>query len=226
MTIYYGQQITKPQLDPSGQDLEYGIQFHPATPHLLLGMKRLASSLLWIWTLLHADHEHYRGKEYHSFLYQKFYFISLLDPLFLENYQYGGQFLSIIKDDLKAAERLFQLGLTHYPVDYFLNYHLAFLYFHEQKSYAQAIPLLATILKHHRKRAPPYLDLLMASLLLKTDPLQEEEGQRKALQQQLLRFLEESLAQTAQDPVFQQRYRERIEQVKKAWSSTTKAPTP
>ena len=93
-----------------------------------LGQKRLLSDILWITTLLESDLSHYKGKDLNSWLYLRFLTISTLDPLFLQNYQFGGQYLSIVKDDLVGAKTIFEKGLKAYPNDYNLIFNIAFLY--------------------------------------------------------------------------------------------------
>lgn len=106
-----------------------------------LGQKRLLSDILWITTLLESDLSHYKGKDLNSWLYLRFLTISTLDPLFLQNYQFGGQYLSIIKDDLLGAEVIFDLGIEKYPDDYTLLFNAGFLQAFELQNFQKAIPL-------------------------------------------------------------------------------------
>lgn len=92
---------------------------------LTLGHSRLISSILWITTLLESDIEHYKGDE-NSWMYKRFVSISILDPLFYQNYLIGGQYLSIIKDDINGADHLYSLGIRRFPRDFWLNYHAGF----------------------------------------------------------------------------------------------------
>ncbi len=92
------------------------------------GQKRLIADLFWITTLLESDLNHYKNKDLNSWMFLRFKTISELDSQFLKNYQFGGQYLSIVKDDLQGAEILYRKGLHFFPNDYELNYNLGFLY--------------------------------------------------------------------------------------------------
>ncbi len=92
---------------------------------LFLGHSRLVSSLLWITTLLEADHDHYKGSG-NSWLFYRFMTITKLEPLFYSNYFFGGMYLSVIKDDIYGANVLLEKGLDHYPDDFWLNYYAGF----------------------------------------------------------------------------------------------------
>ena len=127
-----------------------------------LGQKRLISSMLWTTTLLESDLEHYGGKDLKSWLFIRFKTIARLDPLFLENYQFGGLYLSIVKDDLYGAEFIFLKGLEYYPDDFKLNYNLGFLYAIEQASYKKSLPYLEKIKKH--PKAPTFIDSLIVKI--------------------------------------------------------------
>lgn len=90
-----------------------------------LGHSRLMSSLLWVSTLLEADIDHYKG-EGNSWMYYRFLSIARLEPYFYSNYLFGGQYLSIIKDDLIGADTIYSAGLKIYPKDFWLSYHAGF----------------------------------------------------------------------------------------------------
>lgn len=96
-----------------------------------IGNKRLISDLLWVQTLLESDEEHYGKNDLNSWMYLRFLSISLLDPLFFENYMYGGLYLSIVKDDVLGAAEIFEKGLIYYPDNYNLNYYAGFNYYFE-----------------------------------------------------------------------------------------------
>ena len=95
------------------------------------GNQRLIADLLWIQTLIESDLEFYRGNPLNNWMYLRFKNISELDPRFYENYLYGGQYLSIVKDDPEAAALIMQKGLKFYPDDYRLNFNQAFNYYFE-----------------------------------------------------------------------------------------------
>tara|TARA_R110000868_G_scaffold55424_8_gene172364 strand:- start:28624 stop:29502 length:879 start_codon:yes stop_codon:yes gene_type:complete len=92
---------------------------------LSLGFARLLSSTLWISTLLESDIEHYKG-DGNSWMYFRFITISKLEPKFYKNYFFGGQYLSIVKDDVYGADTLYSMGLEQYPKDFWLSYHAGF----------------------------------------------------------------------------------------------------
>lgn len=112
------------------------------------GHKRILSSSLWIVTLLEADEEHVRKKDGNSWMYHRFMSIADLEPQLYVNYLYGGQFLSIIKDDLEGAAELYERGLKLYPNDYKLNYNAGFNYYFEMGDYEKGLPKLEEVLKH------------------------------------------------------------------------------
>lgn len=96
-----------------------------------LGYRRFITSITWIATILESDHEHYKKRDENSWMFLRFNLISILDPKFYENYAFGGQYLSIIKDDDLGAKVIFDKGLVHYPEDYHLLEHSAFHYYFE-----------------------------------------------------------------------------------------------
>lgn len=123
-------QNKKPNIVLSKQDTAININ----TKFLALlsaGHKRLITDTMWIQTLIESDTEHYKKKDLNSWLFIRFNTISVLDPKFYENYSYGGQFLSIVKDDLEGAIYLYEKGLAVYPDDYKLNYDTGFINYFE-----------------------------------------------------------------------------------------------
>lgn len=131
------------------------------------GQRRFISSILWVTTLLESDLEHYGGQDLQSWLYLRFKTIANIDPLFLENYQFGGLYLSIVKDDLIGAEDIFLKGLKHYPNDYKLNYNLGFLYAIESDDYKKSIPYLEKVVDD--PRAPKFLSSLIIKIKHEVD---------------------------------------------------------
>lgn len=59
-------------------------------------------------------------------------------------------YLSTIKDDLEGAAHLFEMGLKHYPEDYYLNYYSGFNYFYEMGQFKKGYEKLKKIEKHPR----------------------------------------------------------------------------
>lgn len=113
-----------------------------------LGNKRLLSSLLWVQTLLESDIEHYKKKDLNSWIYLRLKTIIALDPLFYHAYRYGGQYLSIIKDDIIGASDIYEKGLIQYPEDFWLNFHAGFHYYFEAQNIDRAIELYKKIQFH------------------------------------------------------------------------------
>jgi tetratricopeptide (TPR) repeat protein len=126
------------------------------------GHKRIISSSLWVLTLLEADEEHYQKKDGNSWMYYRFMSIADMEPLFYENYLFGGMFLSIIKDDVSGAADLYERGLVYYPDDYRLNYNAGFNYYFEMGNFEKGLPKLEKILNH--PKAPWTIKFLVNKL--------------------------------------------------------------
>jgi tetratricopeptide (TPR) repeat protein len=131
-----------------------------------LGNKRLISDLLWVQTLLESDEEHYGKNDLNSWMYLRFLSISLLDPLFFENYMYGGLYLSIVKDDVLGAAEIFEKGLIYYPDNYNLNYYAGFNYYFELGDFKKGLSYLEKIDGH--PSAPPFMKLIIGKLKFET----------------------------------------------------------
>lgn len=131
--------------------------------YLHAGNKRLLTDLLWVQTLIESDIERYRGKDLNNWLFLRFNTIATLDPLFYENYFYGGQFLAIIKDDLEGANYIYKRGLEFYPDDYKLNLNAGFLNYFEMGNFAEGIPFLSKVQDH--PMAPVYLKSIISKLM-------------------------------------------------------------
>lgn len=133
---------------------------------LNLGNKRLISDLLWTRTLLESDEAHYAKNDLNSWMYLRFLSISVLDPMFYENYMYGGLYLSIVKDDVNGAADIFEKGLLVYPDDYKLNYYAGFNYYFEMGEFQKGKDRFEKI--KDAKEAPPFLKLLLNKLNFET----------------------------------------------------------
>lgn len=127
-----------------------------------IGQKRLLSSLLWVTTLLEADLEHYNEKDLNSWLFLRFNSIINLDPYFLGAYHFGGQYLTIVKNDLIGADSIYDRGLKLFPNDYKLLFDSGFLYAYELQDQQKAIHSYTELLKH--KNAPPFVKTILAKL--------------------------------------------------------------
>lgn len=134
---------------------------------LSAGNKQLITDLLWVQTLLESDIGHYNKKDLNSWMYLRFLTISHLDPRFYENYLFGGQYLSIVKDDLLGAVNLMSKGIYNYPTDYKLRYHLGFTYFYELGDAKNGAKWLETIQNH--PKAPSFLKSIVIKLKLEEE---------------------------------------------------------
>lgn len=115
-----------------------------------LGLKRFISSTIWISTILESDIDHYKNKDLNSWMFLRFNTISNLEPLFYENYLFGGTYLSIIKDDLDGASSLYDKGLSYYGDDYALLRDAGFHYYFEVENYPRAFEIYTRLKKHPR----------------------------------------------------------------------------
>lgn len=129
---------------------------------LSAGNRRLITDLLWVQTLIEGDLEHYSGRDLNSWMYIRFSTISQLDPYFYENYAWGGQYLSIVKDDLIGATELLKRGLRYYPDDYRIAYNLAFTYYFELGDYENGLKYMERIQFH--PKAPQYFPSIVLKL--------------------------------------------------------------
>jgi hypothetical protein len=124
------------------------------------GHHRFIADLLWITTLIESDLEHYKKDDLNSWMYLRFNTITDLDEKRYYPYSFGARYLSIIKDDLKGAEKIFLKGLEHFQNDYQLNYNLAFLYIFEKNEVDKSVPFLERIKDH--PKAPPFITSLLS----------------------------------------------------------------
>lgn len=152
-----------PPLKVSAQSSALNIN-HQLINTFHLGQRRMIGSLIWIETLLNSDLEHYNVDDLNSWMYQRFNALIELDPNFYEVYRYGGQYLSIVKDDEIGAEDIYRRGLQVFPDDFWLNYHAGFHYYFEKFEDQKALPLFEKIAftKEAATRAP-----FLASLVTK-----------------------------------------------------------
>lgn len=129
---------------------------------LSAGNKRLLTDLLWVQTLLESDIEHYAKKDLNNWMYIRFNTISVLDPHFYQNYAWGGQYLSIVKDDLIGAVKLMEKGVKYFPDDYRLNYNLGFTYYFELGDYQKGVVYMEKIQNH--PKAPVFIPSLVMKM--------------------------------------------------------------
>lgn len=131
-----------------------------------LGLQRLYSSVLWVITLGDSDLEHYKEQDLNSWMYLRFNTITNIEPLFLEVYNFGGLYLSIIKDDDVGAKKIFDKGLLLYPKDKDLLFYSAYHYHFELADIKQAISLYERLvpIPGSRKNLPSLISKLKADL--------------------------------------------------------------
>lgn len=136
-SVFLNKRISKPIIKVNKQESALNLEtsFYKIG---FAGYKRLISDLLWITTLLESDTTHYKQNDFNNWMYLRFSSITSLDPKFLIAYQFAGQYLSVIKDDVKGAIKLLKQGLEVYPNDYQLNFTLGFVYALETEEYDKA----------------------------------------------------------------------------------------
>ena len=153
LTLVVHQSFQRPALTISKQDSSLNFN-HDFLRIFSVGNKKLLSDIIWVQTLLESDTEHYKQSNFNNWMYLRFMTIAALDPLFYENYFYGALYLSIVKDDVKAAAVLYDKGLEKYPDDYDLTYNAGFNYYFEMGDYERGLKLLRRI-KDHPKTPEP-----------------------------------------------------------------------
>lgn len=129
---------------------------------LSAGNKRLITDLLWVQTLLESDIEHYSKRDLSNWMFIRFNTIATLDPLFYENYVWGGQYLSIVKDDLLGAVKLMEKGTEFFPHDYKLLSGLGFTYYFELGDYEKGLTYMERVQNH--PKAPSYFPSIVMKL--------------------------------------------------------------
>lgn len=155
LSAYFSTLSTKPELILTKQDeaINYNSNFLSV---ISLGNKRMLADWLWIQTLIESDVEHYKGDDYKNWMFLRFSSIINLDENFLAVYQYGGQYLSIVKDDDMGAKEIFDRGLLIFPNDYLLNLNAAFHYHYELSEPYKALIMYERLVKNY-SNVPPFV---------------------------------------------------------------------
>ncbi|MEE2670617.1 MAG: hypothetical protein VYA54_02845 [Bdellovibrionota bacterium] len=151
----------KPELHISKQDTAINIQ-KEIIGLIFSSQKMLLSDIYWIGTLLESDLEHYKKNDLDNWIFHRFDTITHLDPKFYKAYLYGGQYLSIVKDDVRAAEIIYEKSLKYYPDDYNLLFNFAFLNAFELENYPKAITLYEKLMEF--PKTPPYVISILHKL--------------------------------------------------------------
>lgn len=169
LALYFHQHSSRPEIIVDKQNSAINVDSF-FLKFFATGNKRLIADLLWIQTLIESDLEHYRGNPLNNWMFIRFKNISELDPLFYENYLYGGQYLSVIKNDPEAASFIMAKGLEHYPDDYSLNFNQGFNYYIELGDNEKGLAHFEKI--KDSPHAPPFLTSLLIKLQheVKGDP--------------------------------------------------------
>ncbi len=194
---YLNTVITKPLLKIDKQ--QSALNFNDNLVRIIsTGQNRLISSFLWIATLLESDLDHYKKKDLNSWMYLRFNSITNYDPLFLRAYQFGGQYLNIVKDDLIGSKKIFDKGLALYPNDYELIFNSAFLHAFELSDYKRAVSLYKKIEDH--PKSPSYIKSLIARIQFEVteDP------------KQVLEILQEMYKNESEETILRKRLKDDI----------------
>ncbi|OUR93057.1 hypothetical protein A9Q84_21375 [Halobacteriovorax marinus] len=159
---FVNSKIDFPKIEVSKEESTY--KFHDSLIKVFsIGQKRVVSDLLWVSTLLMGDEE--RVFNENSWMFHRFMTISKLEPLFYANYEHGGLYLSIIKDDVVGAKKVYEAGLKYYPNDFWLNYNAAFNDYFELGNIEDALEKYKVCLKSPlAKQHAQYLPSLIARI--------------------------------------------------------------
>tara|TARA_Y100001954_G_scaffold195145_1_gene210945 strand:+ start:14008 stop:14682 length:675 start_codon:yes stop_codon:yes gene_type:complete len=138
------------QLKPINYNFQkYSINFKSEyTKFLNVGLNSFFSKFLWISTVLKLDTAHYKKKDLNSWLFLKLSTITDLDPYFYDAFLYGGQYLSIIKDDPFGAESIYKKGLKNFKDDFWLNLNTGYNAFFELNKKKEGIHYYTEALKN------------------------------------------------------------------------------
>lgn len=136
-----------------------------------LGYRRLATAIFWMSTILESDHEHYKAKDANSWMFLRFNLIATLDPSFYENYAFGGQYLSIIKDDDIGAKIILDKGLKRFPDDYNLNAIASFHYHFELNDTDNAKKLYKKLISF--QQTPPHIVPIYSKIISSMGELED-----------------------------------------------------
>ena len=156
----------KPSIELTKQDTAINFDKNLLT-YLSMGNKRLITDMIWIQTLLESDNERFKKKDTNNWMFLRFDTIAELDPHFYENYKYGGQFLSVIKDDLEGASIIFEKGLMKYPEDFWLRYYAGLMYYFEMDDSKRGLQHLEKV--QHHPMAPSFIPSIINKLKFDLD---------------------------------------------------------
>ncbi len=176
-----GTSLKKPPVEVSKQSSAVNLNENFAQ-FFNFGHGRLLGAITWVVTLIEGDIEHYNKKDSNSWMFYRFKSISIYDPLFYENYLYGGQYLSIVKDDISGASYIYEKGIEKYSSDFWLNYHAGFHFYFEAKDLDRALKSYNAIenMEDAVKRFPNLPTILAKLRVEKNSPEEAFIGLKKA----------------------------------------------
>lgn len=200
LSTYQGRKIKIAQITIPLEDSLYNIKddffyFH-------FGQKRLISALIWTKTHIDADLKHYKKKDLGSWMFLRFKSLVLLDPNFIEPYRFGALYLSVVKDDIKGASHLFELGAKRFPDDYSLQFYGGYHFLHEENNPEKALKYFQRAEKLHPK------NLLIKKIVTR---LMKQSGETKEVLIQ--RLLE--LIKNESNPKIKEIFEKKIKEIKK-----------
>ncbi|MFY7992993.1 MAG: tetratricopeptide repeat protein [Bacteriovoracaceae bacterium] len=161
VAIFINKDLIRPKIEISKQDSALNFNTH-FLKFVSMGNRRFFADIIWVQTLLASDEVHYKKNDLNSWMYIRFNNVAELDPLFYQNYLWGGIYLSIVKDDRLGAAEIFEKGLKYYPNDYDLNYNAGFNYYAQLNNYKRAHELFSRI--ENNPKAPRFLITLNARI--------------------------------------------------------------
>jgi len=135
-----------------------------------LDLKRFFVSIIWINTFIIADTNHTKVSTgfLNDWLYLRFNFITDIIPNLYEAYLYGGQYLSVVKNNPIAAEKLLNKSSNYFKEDYQLNYTRGMNALFDLKDKKLALVSFERMKKSNEFEKYPILKSIYLKLLEKT----------------------------------------------------------
>jgi len=159
---FFNSTVNKPLLNISKEDTALNFKSH-FLKNFNFGLKRFISSYIWVQTILESDTEQYKKKDGNSWIYYRLVSITTLDPDFEWAYLWGGQYLSVIKDDIQGAKDIYEKGIRLFPNNFWLNFYAGFHYYWELGDCQAAYAVFSRILNlPHATEHVFYLPSLVA----------------------------------------------------------------
>jgi len=127
---FFNISVSKPILNISKEDTALNFKSN-FLKNFNFGLKRFISSYIWVQTIIESDVEQYKKADGNSWIYHRIISITTLDPDFEWAYLWGGQYLSVIKDDIQGAKDVYEKGIRLFPYNFWLNFNAGFHYYWE-----------------------------------------------------------------------------------------------